>query len=122
MNKPNDKQMIILVLPKEAFDVTYLKTIISDFNTANIANEVFEINTLLLGLEKHLLIIKPFEKKNESMEYYRLFLEDSSVMRVLNKSEYKLMSISTANFQHFYKNKDIEGYYEFFIKNYLAIN
>ncbi len=120
--KPNGKHMIILVLPKEGYDVTYLKTIISDFNTSSIENDFFEINTLLLGLEKHLLIIKPFEKKNESMEYYQLFLEDNSVMRVLNKSEFKLMSISTENFQYFYKNKDIEGYHDFFIKNYPAIN
>ena len=76
--RPNNKHMIVVVLPKEAVDVTYLKTVISDFHKLSIENEVFEISTLLLGLEKHLLIIKPFDNNNESMEYYHLFLEEKN--------------------------------------------
>ena len=111
--------MIILVLPKEGVDVTYLKTLISDFHTNSIGNEIFEISALLLGLDQHLLMIKPFENIKESMEYYQLFVEESSVMNVLNKSKHKIMSISLENFQEFYKNKDVDGYYNFFTKNYL---
>ena len=113
------KHMIILVLPKKEVDVTYLKTLISDFHSNSIGNEVFEISALLLGLEHHLLMIKTFEGIKESMEYYSLFVEENSVMSVLRKSEYKLMSISLENFKEFYKNKDTEGYYNFFRKNYL---
>ena len=114
------QHMIILVLPKEGVDVTYLKTLISDFHTNSIGNEVFEISALLLGLDQHLLMIKSFENINKSMDYYELFIQEGSVMEVLNKSEYKIMSISFENFQEFYKNKDAQGYYNFFTKNYLT--
>ena len=80
--RPNDKHMIVVVLPKEAVDVTYLKTVISDFHKSSIENEVFEISTLLLGLENHLLIIKPFDNNNESMEYYHLFLEETKLLKI----------------------------------------
>ena len=118
--RSNNQHMIILVLPKEGVDVTYLKTLISDFHTNSIGNEVFEISALLLGLDQHLLMIKSFENIKKSMSYYELFIQEGSVMEVLNKSEYKIMSISFENFQEFYKNKDAQGYYNFFTKNYLT--
>ena len=118
--RSNNQHMIILVLPKEGVDVTYLKTLISDFHTNSLGNEVFEISALLLGLDQHLLMIKSFENIKKSMSYYELFIQEGSVMDVLNKSEYKIMSISFENFQEFYKNKDAQGYYNFFTKNYLT--
>ena len=120
--RSNNKQMIIIVMPKVGVDITYLKTLISDFHTSSIGNEVFEISALLLGADQHLLMIKSFENINESMLYYNLFVEENSVMSVLNKSEHKIMSISFENFQEFYKNKDVDGYYNFFMKNYLDKN
>ncbi len=119
--RSNNQHMIILVLPKDV-DVTYLKTVISDFNINNIGNEVFEISALLLGLEKHLLMIKPFDNIEASMVYYNLFVDEKKVMDLLNKSPHKIMSISLENFQEFYKNKDVEGYYNFFTKNYSIID
>ena len=118
--RSNNQHMIILVLPKEGVDVTYLKTLISDFHTNSLGNEVFEISALLLGLDQHLLMIKSFENIKKSMSYYELFIQEGSVMEVLNKSEYKIMSISFENFQEFYKNKDTQGHYNFFTKNYLT--
>jgi len=120
--RSNNQHMIILVLPKEGVDVTYLKTLISDFHTNSIGNDVFEISALLLGLDQHLVMIKSFEDIKESMLYYNLLVEENTVMNMLKKSEYKVMSISLENFQEFYKNKDAEGYYKFFTKNYLTIN
>jgi tetratricopeptide (TPR) repeat protein len=120
--RSNNQHMIILLLPKKGVDVTYLKTLISDFHIANIGNEVFEISALLMGLDKHLIMIKSFDNINESMIYYKLFIEEKSVISVLNKSQFKLMSISQENFQEFYKNKDIKGYYNFFKKNYLTLD
>ena len=118
--RSNNQHMIILVLPKEGVDVTYLKTLISDFHTNSLGNEVFEISALLLGLDQHLLMIKSFENIKKSMGYYELFIQEGSVMEVLNKSEYMIMSISFENFQEFYKNKDTQGYHNFFTKNYLT--
>jgi len=65
-------------------------------------------------------MIKSFENIDESMTYYNLFIDENSVMDMLNKSEYKIMSISSENFKAFYKNKDANGYNTFFIKNYIT--
>ena len=117
--RTNKEQMIILVLTKPGVDVTYLKTLVSDFHNQSISNETFQISALLLGLDRHILIIKPFTNTKEAINYYHLFLDEATITNVLNKHDYKLMAISTENFKEFYKNKDVEGYHGFFTKNYL---
>ena len=119
--RPKNKHMVVLVLPKKDVDITYLKTLISDFHRQKISSEVFEISALLLGIDQHLLMVQDFSNLKESMEYYNLLLSEEKVQDALKKSEYKMMSISLENFPEFYKNKDVDGYYKFFINNYLTI-
>ena len=76
----------------------------------------------MLGIEHHILMVKSFENIKESMIYYETILKEQSVMSVLNKSNHKIMSISLENFKEFYKNKDIDGYQNFFNNNYLTNN
>ncbi|MDA8535673.1 hypothetical protein N9K38_00780 [Flavobacteriales bacterium] len=114
-------QMIIITIPKEAIDITYLKTLISDYHSQDFENEVFEISALLLGMDKHLLMIKTFDNTSDVMVYHEMFVLEESILKELNKSEHKVMAISFENFQEFYKNKDEDGYHNFFKKNYLTI-
>ena len=120
--RSKNQHMIILTLPKKGADITYIKTLISDFHINNIGNGNLEINALLLGLDQHLIIIKSFDGVKQSMQHYQLLIEERSVIGVIEKLEYNIMSISQENFAEFYKNKDIKGYYKFFEKNYLGIN
>ncbi len=110
--------MIVLVLSKNEVDMTYLKTLISDFHIKSIGNELFEVSSLLLGLDHHLVIIKSFENADESMEYRSLFLSEKTLTNEINKTEHSVFSISTENFRRFYNNKDIVGYNRFFTINY----
>ncbi|MDB0027204.1 tetratricopeptide repeat protein [Flavobacteriales bacterium] len=114
-------QMIIVILPKEEVDITYLKTLISDYHSQYFENEVFDISALLLGMDKHLLMIKTFDNTSDVMVYHEMFVLEESILKELNKSEHKVMAISFENFQEFYKNKDEDGYHNFFNKNYLTI-
>ena len=109
--------MIILVLPIKEVDITYLKTLISDFHTNQIGNEVFEVSALLLGVDRHLLMIKSFRSAEETIEYYNLFREEIELSVFLKPIKHRLMPITIENFPEFYKYKDVEGYYEFVIKN-----
>jgi len=51
-----------------------------------------------------------------------LIMQNTGIVNQLNKSDYKVLAISFDNFKEFYKNKDVEGYYNFFKKNYLDNN
>ena len=117
--RSGDQHMLLLLVPKKS-DITYLKTVVSDFNTKEITDAVFEISALLLGKDYHIIMIKYFENAKEAMEYYYLFQQNQGISGELQKTDYKIMLITSENFKDFYKNSDIEGYYRFFLKNYLV--
>ena len=120
--RSRNKHMSLFILPKEGVDINYLKTLISDYHSNDLENEIFEISAMLMGSEKHLLMIKTFDSSADVVTYNQLIMKDAGIINQLNKSDYKVMAISFENFKEFYKNKDIEGYYNFFKKNYLDNN
>jgi len=120
--RSGNTHMSLFILPKEGVDINYLKTLISDYHTNDFENEVFEISAMLMGLDKHLLMIKTFDNSSDVVVYNQLIMENTEIVNQLNKSDYKVLAISFDNFKEFYKNKDVEGYYKFFKKNYLDKN
>jgi tetratricopeptide (TPR) repeat protein len=120
--RSNTNHMTLLILPKEGVDINYLKTLISDYHAMNFENEVFEISAMMMGLDQHLLMIKIFTTAKDVMLYNQLLKSNSTITNELNKSDYKILAISMENFKEFYKNKDAEGYCNFFKKNYLNNN
>ena len=74
---------------------------------------------MLLGMDKHLVIIKTFENKKEGMKYYSDSFSATNVLKELNKTEHKKILISSENFKELFKNQDLTGYHNFFKKNYL---
>ena len=120
--RSGSSHMSIFILPKEGVDINYIKTLISDYHTNNFKNEVFEISAMLMGLDKHLLMIKEFDNSSDVVDYNVMIMKDLNIFKQLKKSDYKVLAISFDNFKEFYKNEDVEGYYNFFKKNYLDNN
>ena len=120
--RSGNKHMTLIILPKKGVDINYLKTLISDYHSQDFENEVFEISAMLMGLEMHLLMIKTFDNSSDAVVYNELIMENIEIVNQLNKSDFKVLAISFDNFKEFYKNKDVEGYYNFFKKNYLDNN
>jgi len=120
--RSNTSHMTFLILPKEGVDINYLKILISDYHAMEFENEVFEISAMMMGLDQHLLMIKTFTTAGSVMLYNQILKSNITITTELNKSDYKILAISMENFKEFYKNKDVEGYYNFFKKNYLDNN
>ena len=117
--KKNTPHCLLIILPKENTDITFIKTLISDFNNRNYSSRIFEINAMMIGVESHLLLIKTFDNFNSSDLYSKQISSDKTIKKELNKSTHKNILISESNFSEFYKNKDFEGYSNFFNNNYL---
>jgi len=109
----------LLITPKEGTDINFIKTLVSNFNSRNYSSETLEINTMLMGLEKHILIIKTFQNTSSVNTYGNMLTSNKTILSELNKSDFLKIIISQQNFPEFYKHKDIEGYSKFFNNNYL---
>tara|TARA_B110000908_G_scaffold154693_1_gene192248 strand:- start:275 stop:1264 length:990 start_codon:yes stop_codon:yes gene_type:complete len=117
--KDNSDHFLVLLLPKENTDITFIKTLVSNFNLTDYSTDILEINTVLLGLDQHLLIVKTFNSTLKVERYAGMLLSNPSLLKELNKSDFNKIIISKDNFVEFYKNKDLEGYSKFFNNNYL---
>ena len=73
---------------------------------------------MMIGIERHILLIKTFENINKVSKYKNMIVSDQSIKNELEKDEYITIIISQENYPEFYKNKDIEGYSRFFNNNY----
>ncbi|MBC8266195.1 MAG: tetratricopeptide repeat protein [Flavobacteriales bacterium] len=116
----NGLHYFLLLIPKEQTDVNFIKTLLSDYHNTNYSIESFEITAILFGKDRHLIMIKTFDNSKNATEYFNAFGSASKVNNELSKTESKKLIISAQNFQHFFKHKDEEKYYEFFTNNYLT--
>ena len=117
-----EKHMLMLILPKEGVDVSFLKTLLSDYNSENHSTEIFEISAMMMGLDFHLLTIKLFSNSKQVMSYYDGLTQNNKIISEISANEYYLLPISLDNFQEFYVNKDLKGYSKFFDLKYLDKN
>ena len=115
----NTEHYLLILCPKEGTDINYIKTIVSDFNTKYYSVENLEINTMLMGLEQHVLLVKTFQNTLDVSTYGKTLLSNPELLNELNKTTFKKIIISQQNFTDFYKNKDLTGYSKFFDNNYL---
>ena len=116
--KEYEKHYVIIITPKKNTDANYIKTLISDFNAKNFSNEVIEINSMMLGLDRHLIIIKTFQNKLKSFNYQNNLFLNKEFLNEINKTKFKKFIISEENFIEFYKRKDVDGYTDFYNNKY----
>ena len=89
---------VVLITPKENTDINFIRTLISDFNRKNFSNETIEINSMMFGIEEHLIIIKTFENSLRSMDYYNMIITNKEVVNEISKTNFTTLIISKENF------------------------
>ena len=113
--------MLVFVMPKENSDMNYLMSVFSDFNKKEFSTQTIEVSSLMMGLDQHILIIKTYMDYNGSLNYELRALADKGVMKEMLKLNFEKIIISKDNFSDFYKDRDLQGYKDFYKKNYPAI-
>ena len=113
--------MLVFVIPKENSDMNYLMSVFSDFNKKEFSTQTIEVSSLMMGLDKHILIIKTDMDYKGSLNYELKALADKVVMREMLKLNFEKILISKDNLSVFYKDKDLQGYKDFYKKNYPTI-
>ena len=120
--RTNTPHMAVYILPKKDADISLLKTLVSDFNSSSFPSENLEISAMIMGKEKHLLIIKGFETPQTATNYKNQLEDDNDFSFKIKNKNHHAFVISNNNFKTFYKNKDIDGYNRFYTKKYTKTN
>ena len=117
-HKFNDEFHLIVVIPGSDRKTNKYKVDISDFNAKYYSGKRFNVSNILIDRADQIIIVKKFDGYDNAMDYYNTFRYNKDHLKNILDARYKYFLISKDNFVLFYKNKDINGYYKFFEKNF----
>jgi hypothetical protein len=109
----------VVVVPNRGNDLNQIKTSISNFGAQYVPTETLQITNSFLDAERQVILVDRLGSKESAMNYHRLFTGNSDVLGDLNNKGFTTFAISPENYTLLYKSKDIAGYTEFFLKNYV---
>ena len=108
----------MIVSVDKSFKISDLKNLISDFNTKNFSTLNLSISNIFIDNTRQLITVTNFENKDKAMLYFNLLKSDNDIFSKLTPSNYVQFIISVDNYPKMFKNKDVDNYNAFFLKNY----
>jgi len=108
----------VVVAPTQGVNINTVKAKIADYNTEYYASANLKVTNNLLDRETHMVLVKPFRTIPEARDYGSAFQSNSSRLSEINASGYTTFLISKPNYIQLFKSKDLNGYIQFYQKNY----
>ena len=94
------------------------KIALSDFNRTIHSLKKLTVSTIFLDKTRQIVTVSNFKSSKLAEEYINSVLINKDLEPLLEKGKAESFVISVTNYSPFYKNKDIEGYLEFYNKYY----
>ncbi|MFB6257206.1 MAG: tetratricopeptide repeat protein [Flavobacteriales bacterium] len=116
---PKAKHYFCIVLPKGTKDVKKIKKGLSDFDQKYFGKKDLKVSSTVLRNKDPLVMVKKFGNKKAGMDYYRSFLQRSSVIEGLNLKKTMIFIISQENFGLMFRKQKSDRYMAYFRKVYL---
>jgi len=118
-HEPTDDFVFVVVVPTSDNKTPKYKIAISDFNQKYYSASKFEpIKSILLDKDKQIITIKKFKGIDSGIDYYKSFILNKDNLKELNEKKYNYFLISEKNFIHFYSDKNVNAYLNFFRKHF----
>ena len=67
-------------------------------------------------------MVKSFGNKKKAMDYHTVYTGNTETLIDVNTGGFNMFVISSSNYIELFKNKDVEGYTDFFNEHYLSEN
>ncbi|MFY9309601.1 MAG: tetratricopeptide repeat protein [Bacteroidia bacterium] len=99
-------------------DITKFKTALSNINAESFSTGDLTISSVFLDITNQLVSVKSFDGKEEAMQYYDFFKDNTAAFKDLLPGSYQSFIISSENYITFYKDKNIQEYQQFFTQNF----
>lgn len=114
----NARQYVAVSFTGYSQQISGLTNKLSDFNNSNFSVDKLKVNQMLLDPQTQVVLIKEFNDAGKAMTYYRALQQNESTVFQGLDVAFKFFVISKPNFTEYFKNKDTNAYYDFFIQNY----
>ena len=119
VNDEKDHYFAVLV-PVETNKNELVKAKSSDFNKEFFNSQRLRVTSNLLNRNQQMVLVKSFKGKTKAMDYFTVYTRNREMLIEVNSSAFNMFIISSSNYIELFKNKDIEGYTDFFNEHYLS--
>jgi tetratricopeptide (TPR) repeat protein len=119
---PSKKHYFAVLVPVSDGKGDYVKAQVSDFNTEYFNTQNLRVTSNLLNRTHQIVLIKTFSNHSKGMDFFNVFTGNRELLIEVNSAGYTMFLISSTNYIELFKNKDIEGYTDFFNEHYLSEN
>lgn len=116
---PKAEYFVTFALDNKSTKLNAFKVKVSDFNKKNYRTNEYKINSIVLNNEYVLVSIRLFADSKEAIKYRSNILNSEYVLSGLEKDSYYCFIISNTNYPTLYREKDVEGYNEYFESKFL---
>lgn len=117
---PNENHFFVLIVDHNKTNVDATRVRISDFNTTNYKLDNLSINAVLLDDNRQMISVSNFRGKDNAMAYYNAMNTSEYVISPQLRRDSHFFVISSDNYPVFYRDKVVETYMNFFVKNYIG--
>jgi hypothetical protein len=100
-------------------NINALKIRLSDFNAKYFVTAQLKINSIVFQGDIQLITVGNFDNSGKAFDYYESVINDNYITSQLGDIETSAFTISVDNYPIFYREKNIEGYYDYFNQAYL---
>jgi tetratricopeptide (TPR) repeat protein len=107
-----------VLVPNKGVKMNDLKNKVSDFNNEYFRAETFKVTNSFINSDSQILLVRTFENKEDAMHYFGAYENEDNMLTDVNDQGFQAFVITSKNFATLFKTKDIDGYVEFFKRNY----
>lgn len=115
---PTGMQLVMIYLKNADNKTTAFKAGISDYNLLRYNVEEYATGLNYISTNEALVTVKTFPTVQAAKKYLNDLKKEKSVFSQLKSSDFELSIITQQNFIELLKTKDINGYQDFYKKNY----
>lgn len=115
-HQPSIPHRVLIILPNGSGDMSALRNEISNFNTQFNRFQNLQFQNIFLDRDRQLIVVSGFTDFASAFQYSDRLPKNPAVATVLPTENMRIFAISDANYQTFYREKDVDEYMTFYEK------
>lgn len=117
---PEKSHYFAVIVPVSSRKANAVKAKSTDFNKEYFNSQRLRVTSNLINRENEIVLIKSFSNQKAAIDYHTVYTGNREILINVNSGGFDMFVISSTNYIELFKNKDIEGYLDFFNDNYLS--
>ncbi|KAB2810121.1 type IX secretion system periplasmic lipoprotein PorW/SprE [Phaeocystidibacter luteus] len=111
---PKTPHRVLLIVPNGTGGMTQMRNEISDYNKNFNRFQNLQVQNIFLDRDRQLIVISGFIQQEDALTYTDRLLKHPSFTPLYSSEIMRIFAISDANYQTFYRVKDVDEYLTFY--------